>query len=179
MVCFSCGRVWLATIADNADAAAVFVVGMHNNSIKNPHSAPASGGVSVRTIDTVPETMAHTLYGACVGGPDAEDRYWDLRGVYERSEIAIDYNAPLLTLAAYHVMTSDRDPYYTSLAEGSYSPTPGAPEGYTSGGGDDGGGGGGLNQASKIAIGVIVPVVVLAAVLAGFLFWRRRKRRGY
>jgi endoglucanase len=122
--------------------------------------------------------MAHTLYGACVGGPDAEDRYWDLRGNYEQSEVAIDYTAPILTLAAYHVMTSDRDPFYTSLASGSYTPTPGHPcnEDYPCGGD---GGGGGLSKGAKIAIGVVVPVVVLAGIFTGVWLWKRRKSRRY
>ncbi|KAG7571338.1 hypothetical protein FFLO_00690 [Filobasidium floriforme] len=157
---------------------AVYVVGTHNNSIHNPHSAPASGGNSLQTLDTYPVTMAHTLYGACVGGPDAEDRYWDLRGNYEQSEVAIDYTAPILTLAAYHVMTSDRDPFYTSLASGSYTPTPGHPcnEDYPCGGD---GGGGGLSKGAKIAIGVVVPVVVLAGIFTGVWLWKRRKSRRY
>jgi len=126
--------------------------------------------------------MAHILYGACVGGPDAQDRYWDLRGNYERSEIAIDYNAPILTLAAYHVMAGDRDPFYTSLASGSYAPTPGLPcnDEYPCGGDDGGsGGGGGLSTAAKIAIGVVVPVVFLIGLAVGVWLWRRKKHRRY
>jgi endoglucanase len=162
--------------------AAVYVVGSHNNSIKNPHSAPASGGNSIKTIDSFPENMAHTLYGACVGGPDAQDQYWDLRGNYERSEIAVDYTAPILTLAAYHIMSGDRDPFYTTLASGSYTPTSGLPcnDAYPCGeDGDGGGGGGGLSKAAKIAIGVVVPMIVLAGIFVGVWLWERKKRRRY
>lgn len=156
------------------------MVGSHNNSIKNPHSAPASGGNSVRTIDTVPANMAHILYGACVGGPNNEDQFWDLRGDYERSEVAVDYSAPILTLAAAEIMAGDRDPYYTSLAPGSFAATPGSPcnDAYPCGGDDNGGGGGGgLSKAAKIAIGVVVPVVVLIGIFAGVWFWEKRKGR--
>jgi endoglucanase len=128
----------------------------------------------VKTIDTVPATMAHILYGACVGGPNAEDEFWDYRGDYDHAEVAVDYTAPILTLSAYEIMAGDRDPYYTSLAEGSYNATPGCPPDYACGSGDNGGGGG-LSQAAKIAIGVIVPVVVLIAIGVGVWLWRRRK----
>lgn len=36
----------------------------------------------------------------------------------------------------------------------------------------------GLSLGAKIAIGVVVPVVVLGVALVGFLFWRKRPGRG-
>jgi len=77
-------------------------------------------------------------------------------------------------------MAGDRDPYYTSLAPGSFAATPGSPcnDAYPCGGDDNGGGGGGgLSKAAKIAIGVVVPVVVLIGIFAGVWFWEKRKGR--
>lgn len=76
--------------------AAVYVVGQHPNSAKNPHSAPASGGNNIKAvssalevggiyanrsfqINTDPAQMAYTLYGALIGGPNAADEFYDLR----------------------------------------------------------------------------------------------------
>lgn len=36
---------------------------------------------------------AHVLYGALVGGPDAEDNYVDDRKDYVMAEVTCDYNA--------------------------------------------------------------------------------------
>lgn len=126
-------------------------------------------------IDTQPEVEAYVLYGAVVGGPSSADEFWDLRGDYERTEIAIDYNAPMLTLVANQLVAGDNtDPYYTSLEPGSYHPTPGTPcnDDYPCGGG------GGLSTGAKAAIGVVVPVVVLSLIGLGVWWWyKKRKRR--
>lgn len=36
-------------------------------------------------------------------------------------KVGLDYNAPLLTLAAYSVMQTTVDPFYTSLQDGAYA----------------------------------------------------------
>jgi endoglucanase len=83
---------------------------------------------------------AYVLYGGVVGGPDSQDRFWDIRSDWVQGEVhihlwlittfrlmvnwfqvALDYNAPLLTLAAAHVMNDSADPFYTRLAAGAYA----------------------------------------------------------
>ena len=77
-----------------------YVVGSSVNSPQNPHSALASGGDNIAELDTVPAREAYVLYGAMVGGPDEEDRFFDIRSVWPETEPALDINAPMLTLAA-------------------------------------------------------------------------------
>jgi endoglucanase len=98
-----------------------YVVGINPNSPQNPHSAPASGGNDVANIDTSPASEAHVIYGAVVGGPDKEDRYWDERSDWVQTEVALDYNAPMVYLAAWKVATDGNDPFYTRLQEGAYN----------------------------------------------------------
>lgn len=153
---------------------AVYVVGQHPNSPQNPHSAMSSGGDDIKHINSVPSTEAHVFYGALVGGPDMNDKFYDLRDDYPETEIALDYNAPLLSLAAWQVQNSNIDPYYTTLQAGTYTAPSGQPcdDAYPCSSG-----GGGLSTGGKIAIGVIVPVVVLALAGLAFWFWRKRSKR--
>jgi endoglucanase len=83
-------------------------------------------------------------------------------------QVALDYVAPMLSLAAYNVLTNPLDPYFTSLQAGEYDkhkPTgqpcdaafncqPGAGSSTSS-----------LSRAGKIAMGVIVGVAGLAIVM--------------
>ena len=78
----------------------------------------ASGGTDINNIDTSPVNETHVLYGAVVGGPDRADNFWDIRSDYPQTEVALDYNAPMLTLAAASVLTQTTDPYYTRLKAG-------------------------------------------------------------
>lgn len=105
----------------NNPMKAPYVVGVNPNSPQNPHSALASGGNDISHIDTVPEQEAYVLYGAVVGGPDKHDKFWDIRSDWPETEVALDYNAPLLALAAAHAMNDTSDPYYTNLQAGAYS----------------------------------------------------------
>jgi hypothetical protein len=41
-----------------------------------------------------------TITGALVGGPDQSDNYPDIRNDYQRSEVALDYNAGFTGAAA-------------------------------------------------------------------------------
>ncbi|KAL1681683.1 glycoside hydrolase family 9 protein [Schizophyllum commune] len=104
-----------------------YVVGINPNAPKNPHSAMASGGNDIENIDTSPEQEAYVLYGALVGGPDKLDGFFDIRRDWPQTEVALDYNAPLLTLAAYHVQSDENDPYYVTLEEGAAVRPRGAP----------------------------------------------------
>ncbi|KAJ9097153.1 hypothetical protein QFC21_004822 [Naganishia friedmannii] len=153
---------------------AVYMVGQHPNSAKNPHSAPASGGNNASQINTNPPEMAHTLYGALIGGPNSADEFYDLRDDYPETEVALDYNAPLLSLAAWQVMTNKNDPYFTALQAGTFTASSGTPcdDAYPC----SSGGGGGLSAGAKagIAIGVILGVLFILALIWA-LWWRKRK----
>jgi endoglucanase len=63
----------------------------------------ASGGNNINAIRTSPNISAHVLYGAVVGGPLENDKFWDYRDDWVTNEVAIDYNAPLVALAAMMV----------------------------------------------------------------------------
>ncbi|KAF9516184.1 glycoside hydrolase family 9 protein [Hydnum rufescens UP504] len=140
----------------------------------NPHTALASGGTDIGAIDTSPPTEAHVLYGAVVGGPDKNDRFWDIRSDYPQTEVALDYNAPILTLVAANVLSNSADPFYTRLTAGVYAskrpsgkPCDAAfPCGHH-----------GLSLGGKIAIGVLVPIAVLAIGLAAWVVSRRSRRK--
>ncbi|KAF8743807.1 hypothetical protein AX14_000218 [Amanita brunnescens Koide BX004] len=157
-----------------------YVVGSNPNSPQNPHSAMASGGNNDSAINTSPLQEAHVLYGAVVGGPDKFGRYFDLRDDWPETEGALDYNAPLLTLASMHVVSDTKDPYFTALQAGAYDrvkprgiPCDAAyPQGCIPPG---------LSQQSKIAMGVILTVVglVLTGSIAYYIHLvETRKQRG-
>ncbi|KAL1740949.1 glycoside hydrolase family 9 protein [Schizophyllum fasciatum] len=114
------------TLGDNP-MSVPYIVGINPNAPKNPHSAMASGGNDIENIDNSPEEEAYVLYGALVGGPDKLDGFFDIRRDWPQTEVALDYNAPLLTLAAYHVQADDNDPYYVALKEGDARRPRGAP----------------------------------------------------
>ncbi|KAI0921378.1 hypothetical protein AcW2_006371 [Taiwanofungus camphoratus] len=156
-----------------------YVVGQHPNSPQNPHSALATGAspADIDNINTVPAHEAYVLYGGVVGGPDAHDRFWDLRGDWAQGEVALDYNAPLLTLAAFSVMNTTADPYYTSLQPGSYQQV--RPSGYPC----DAAISLGcphhrLSTGAKVAIGVVVSVVGAALLVLGAWWMVLAKRSG-
>lgn len=98
------------------------MVGLHPNSPSNPHSALATGAApeDIANIDTVPSHEAYVLYGGVVGGPDRNDRFWDLRSDWVQNEVALDYVAPVLTIAAYALVNGTGAPWYTQLQAGSY-----------------------------------------------------------
>ncbi|WVF66027.1 hypothetical protein IAT40_000765 [Kwoniella sp. CBS 6097] len=156
----------------------VYMVGSHPNSPQNPHSAPASGGSDIKHIRTSPETEAYVLYGAMVGGPLSDDRFWDWRDDWVQNEVALDYNAMIPTLAAMQLLNNTADPYYVNVQAGTYSAPSGDPcdAAFPCGGG-------GLSAGAKagIAIGVILGVALLVAAVC---FWKRRAisewwRKGY
>ncbi|WVQ78882.1 hypothetical protein IAT38_000973 [Cryptococcus sp. DSM 104549] len=150
----------------------VYLVGQHPNSPQNPHSAAASGGNSVNTIRTVPAVEAHVLYGAMVGGPLSDDRFWDWRDDWVQNEVALDYNAMIPTLASMQLKNGTSDPYYVNVAAGSFSPPSEDPcdAAFPCGG----------NGLSKGAIaGIVIGVVVGVALIlaAAWYIWRRRRAR--
>ncbi len=82
---------------------AVYLVGSHPNSPQNPHSGLSSGGNNITNIRNSPPTEAHVLYGAMVGGPLSSDQFWDYRDDWVETEVALDYNAMIPTLASMQV----------------------------------------------------------------------------
>jgi len=141
-----------------------YVVGSNPNSPSNPHSAMASGGNNIGEINTSPEQEAYVLYGAVVGGPDKQDRFFDIRSDWVETEVALDYTAPMLTLAAMHVLNDTSDPFFTSLSAGAYQ------QNKPSGSPCDAAipcGGPKLPKGAKIAMGVILGLTALVIVGLG------------
>ncbi|OCH90734.1 Six-hairpin glycosidase [Obba rivulosa] len=136
-----------------------YVVGAHPNSPANPHSALATGAspADIANIDTVPAQERYILYGALVGGPDTRGRFWDLRGDWVQSEVALDYNAPLLTLASFSLVNASGDPYYTALQPGSNEKL--RPKGWPCDAAYQQGCAHGLSTGAKIAMGVVLGIV--------------------
>ncbi|KDN52544.1 glycoside hydrolase family 9 protein [Tilletiaria anomala UBC 951] len=164
---------------------AVYVVGQHPNSAQNPHSAFASGGSDIGSIDNDPPVEAHVLYGCVVGGPNSRNKYFDQRSDYVQTECALDYNAPMLSLIAARVQQQAftaapsknvdpknggpyGDPVYVALAPGTrVNPTRDAQSRS----------GGGVTLAGQLAIGIIASLVFLAA--CGAAGWWNTKRIQY
>ncbi|KDQ64704.1 glycoside hydrolase family 9 protein [Jaapia argillacea MUCL 33604] len=152
-------------VLGNNPMSAPYVVGANPNSPTNPHSAMAAGGQDITKIDTSPPQEAYVIYGAVVGGPDKKDNFWDIRSDWPETEIALDYNAPLLTLVAAHALNDTTDPFYTSLQAGEYAKR--KPNGHpcdavfscvpT------------LSETGKIAMGVVLGV--LGLIVFGLLGW--------
>ncbi|WWD16401.1 hypothetical protein CI109_100827 [Kwoniella shandongensis] len=156
-----------------------YIVGQHPNSPQNPHSAPASGGTDIKAIRTSPPTEAYVLYGAVVGGPLSDDRFWDWRDDWAQTEVALDYNAMLPTLASMQLLNNTADPHYVSVQAGTYS----IPSGQPCDAALPCEGGGGLSGGAKagIAIGVILGVLLIVAAIC---YWKRKSlartwRKGY
>ncbi len=85
-----------------------YVIGYGKNSPENPHHRTAQGSYCDNMNE--PSTARHTLYGALVGGPDANDGYRDVVSDYNMNEVACDYNAGFTGLLAkmyakYHGQT--------------------------------------------------------------------------
>ncbi|MGN1422405.1 MAG: glycoside hydrolase family 9 protein [Oscillospiraceae bacterium] len=68
-----------------------FVVGYGDNAPEHPHHRTAQGSWSDNMNE--PSSHRHTLYGALVGGPDANDSYTDTVSDFNKNEVADDYNA--------------------------------------------------------------------------------------
>lgn len=79
------------------DTGRSFVVGYGTNPPARPHhrssSCPPLGVQCTWDFYNNPGPNPHTLYGALVGGPGANDDYTDDRNDYIKNEVATDYNA--------------------------------------------------------------------------------------
>lgn len=76
-----------------------FVVGFGENAPQHPHHRTAQGSWFDNMNE--PSSHRHTLYGALVGGPDANDSYDDSVSNYTTNEVADDYNAGFTGLLAF------------------------------------------------------------------------------
>jgi hypothetical protein len=78
------------------DAGRSFVVGFGNNPPQRPHHASSSCRDRPAPCDWtdygLPGPNPQILYGALVGGPDANDGYVDDRNDYVANEVTCDYN---------------------------------------------------------------------------------------
>lgn len=68
-----------------------YVCGFGVNPPFNPHHR--NSHASVTNDISSPASNRHVLFGALVGGPDANDAYADVRTDYVKNEVAMDYNA--------------------------------------------------------------------------------------
>ncbi|TKY90885.1 hypothetical protein EX895_000883 [Sporisorium graminicola] len=151
-----------------------YIVGQHPNSPQNPHSAMASGGSDITNINNSPPKELHVLYGAVVGGPDKQDRFFDIRDDWPETEIALDYNAPFIAAVVSRIARNvTKDPAFTT-SSGAANVASGLPTdaAYPHRGS------GGLSSGAKIAIAVVVVVVVLGAV-GGVSWWQRDRIRWF
>jgi endoglucanase len=73
-----------------------YVCGFGTNPPRNPHHRTAHG-TWTNNATGEPNPSVHTLYGGLVGGPNAQDDFaWsDERNLFERTEVATDFNAGL------------------------------------------------------------------------------------
>lgn len=75
-----------------------YMIGFGDNFPRSPHHRTANGSSTNNLGD--PAQARHTLYGALVGGPDANDGYTDETSNYTTNEVACDYNAGFTGLLA-------------------------------------------------------------------------------
>jgi endoglucanase len=90
----------------------------------------------------------------------------------------LDYNAPLLTLAAMHALADSKDPFYTSLKGGAYQKV--KPSGFPCDAAfDEGCKGPQLSRGGTIAMAVSLVVVglIILGLTAYWVFLVRRNNR--
>ncbi|HEX2926927.1 MAG TPA: glycoside hydrolase family 9 protein [Ruminiclostridium sp.] len=104
-----------------------YIVGYSDNSVKYPHHRAASGYATAE--GTGPQK--YVLYGALVGGPDAQDQHKDVTSDYVYNEVTIDYNAAFVGACAG---------LYRYFGDSTMQVTPNFPPKVEEGGGDEGGG---------------------------------------
>ncbi|KAI8987553.1 Six-hairpin glycosidase-like protein [Mycotypha africana] len=135
--------------------ATPYVCGIHKNSPRNPHHAGASGGTDIANINSSPPEEKHLLYGAIVGGPDKDDKFYDIRDDWTQTEVALDYNAPFQGLMAYQLSTGANDPPYVTITRDRPN----------------------VSRPSKMPgwlIAVIVIVVLFVVFITAYVCWLKR-----
>lgn len=73
-----------------------YVVGYNENAAKFPHHRASSGLTKCEDTDE----QRYVLYGALVGGPDAQDQHNDVTADWIYNEVTIDYNAAFVGACA-------------------------------------------------------------------------------
>lgn len=73
-----------------------YIVGYSDNAAKFPHHRAASGLTKCEDLDE----HRYVLYGALVGGPDADDNHNDVTADWIYNEVTIDYNAAFVGACA-------------------------------------------------------------------------------
>ncbi len=110
----------------NNTAGTAYVVGYNENAVKYPHHRAASG----LTMAEDTREQKHVLYGALVGGPDANDLHKDVTSDWIYNEVTIDYNAAFVGACAG---------LYDLFGDESMQVTPDFPPPDKSSGGEEGG----------------------------------------
>ncbi len=105
-----------------------YIVGYSENAAKFPHHRAASG------LTKCEDTAEHryVLYGALVGGPDADDKHNDVTADWIYNEVTIDYNAAFVGACAG---------LYKFFGDSSMQVTPDFPPAVNTGGDEDENGG--------------------------------------
>lgn len=75
-----------------------YIVGYAPDGASHPHHRASHGSKTLSMDD--PVDQVHTLWGALVGGPDADDFHKDVTSDYIYNEVAIDYNAAFVGACA-------------------------------------------------------------------------------
>jgi endoglucanase len=92
--------------------------------------------------------------------------------------VALDYNAPLLTLAAMHVMNDTNDPFFTSLQAGAYDKV--RPQGTPCDDAFPCKSGPHLSKGAVIALAVAISVVgTIILILLSWYLWLKFRKRTY
>lgn len=84
-----------------------YIVGYSDAYASHPHHRASHGSLTLNMDDPVDQT--HVLWGALVGGPDADDFHKDITSDYIYNEVAVDYNAGFVGACAglYHYFGKD------------------------------------------------------------------------
>ncbi len=85
-------------IMGNNPMKRAYIVGYAPDGASHPHHRASHGSKTLNMDD--PKDQVHTLWGALVGGPDAEDFHKDITSDFIYNEVAIDYNAAFVGACA-------------------------------------------------------------------------------
>lgn len=85
-----------------------YIVGYSDAYASHPHHRASHGSLTLNMDDPVDQT--HILWGALVGGPDADDFHKDFTSDYIYNEVAVDYNAGFVGACAglYYYFGEDK-----------------------------------------------------------------------
>jgi len=97
-------------IMGNNPMKRAYIVGYAPDGASHPHHRASHGSKTLSMDD--PQDQVHTLWGALVGGPDAEDVHKDITSDFIYNEVAVDYNAAFVGACAglYTYYGEDQEP---------------------------------------------------------------------